>query len=311
MEQVVEALSKIGEPAIPVLIEALEDPRVTVRWGAVRALGRIGSVATEAIPALAASLKDESVQVRWAAARSLWAIGPAAATATPMLVEALGDKDWVVRWSAARALGAVAADSDIDSIVGSLAAALRDRDSRVCEAAAFALEQLGAAARSALPELSMAATWAGGNETGDTPVCQVIDVGPAIEEVLMETGWTVRWASVRALGVVGRGREDALPSLMAALNDEEWQVRGVATLAIGQFGDDTPGATVTAVAQNLKDEHVAVRKAAAVALGELGPSARGELDGLRAAERDEDAGVRKSASESIRKIMGLQEGDTE
>jgi HEAT repeat protein len=123
----------------------------------------------------------------------------------------------------------------------------------------------------------------------------------------METGWTVRWASVRALGVVGAGKQEALPPLTVAMRDEEWQVRGIATLAIGQFGDRTPAATVTAVAQNLQDEHAAVRNAAAVALGEIGPPARSELTGLRAAEADEDPAVRESAGRSIRKVLGLQE----
>ena len=310
-EQVVEALTRIGKPAIPVLIAALEDPAVPVRWGSSRALGRIGSAAFEAIPALAGALDDPSVQVRWATARSLWTIGAAASEATPALVQALSDKDWVVRWSAARALGAVAHDSHIDATVSSLAVALRDSDSRVCEAAAFALEQMGSTAISALPALSKAATWSGVSGADDTPVCQVIDVGPAIEEVLMETGWTVRWASVRALGVVGAGRQDALSPLTTAMLDEEWQVRGVATLAIGQFGEETPAATVMAVVQNLKDEHPAVRNAAAVALGEIGPPARARIAELRAAESDEDSAVRESAGRSIGKVLGLEQGEPE
>jgi HEAT repeat protein len=168
---------------------------------------------------------------------------------------------------------------------------------------------MGTAADSALPALSRAATWSGG--TDEDPVCQVIDVGPAIEEVLMETGWTVRWASVRALGVVGAGRQEALTPLTNALLDEEWQVRGIAALAIGQFGENTPAVTVTAVAEKLKDEHAAVRKAAAVALGEIGPPARAQIAGLRAAEVDEDPAVRESATQSIRMVLGTQQGEVE
>jgi HEAT repeat protein len=92
-----------------------------------------------------------------------------------------------------------------------------------------------------------------------------------------------------------------------AMRDEEWQVRGIATLAIGQFGDETPAATIAAVAQNLNDDNAAVRNAAAVALGEIGPRARSQISGLRAAEADEDAFVRASAGQSIRKVLGLKE----
>ena len=94
---------------------------------------------------------------------------------------------------------------------------------------------------------------------------------------------------------------------VAQMSDEEWQVRGVATLAIGQFGEQTPATTVNAVAKNLKDEHASVRNAAAVALGEFGPAARARIPDLRAAESDEDPAVRKSAGQSIGKVMGIPE----
>src|SRR5690606_18371988 len=129
--------------------------------------------------------------------------------------------------------------------IAALAKALRDEDSRVCEAAAFALEQIGPAASAALPALSRAATGedAGGVGAAGSPVCRVVDVGPAAQEVLMESGWTVRWASVRALGVVGAKRPEALSPLTQALRDDEWAVRGIAALAIGEFrGGVTPEA---------------------------------------------------------------------
>ena len=99
----------------------------------------------------------------------------------------------------------------------------------------------------------------------------------------MQTGWTVRWAAVRALGVVGKGHQDALPALTEALLDEEWQVRGVAALAIGQFGSATTSAAMSALTEKLQDENAAVRKAAAIALGEIGAQARLSIVSLRLA----------------------------
>ena len=266
-EQVVEALSTIGKPAVPVLVDALGDPALPVRWGAVRALGRIGADAETAVPAIAGLLDDPAIQARWAAAKSLWAMGRAAADATPELVAALDDKDWVVRWSASRALGAVVAEPHLESAVTALAAGLQDRDSRVCEAAAFALEEIGPDAVSALPPLSRAATETGLVEIEDETLrpCQIIDVGPAAEELLMASGWTVRWAAVRALGVVGKGRASAIEPLAAALADEQWQVRGVAALALGEFG--APASTALAALEVARDDEIeAVRDAAAIAI---------------------------------------------
>jgi HEAT repeat protein len=85
----------------------------------------------------------------------------------------------------------------------------------------------------------------------------------------MASGWTVRWASVRALGVVGAGDSDALPALVAALDDEMWQVRGVAALALGQFGRTISPAAVAAVTAKLEDDNESVRNAAESAIDAL------------------------------------------
>jgi HEAT repeat protein len=274
-------------------------------------LGRIGAETAEAVPALTKILQDSSVTARWAGADSLWSIGPAAVAATPELVAALNDTSWVVRWSSARALGAIVGGAYIETTVAALAAALRDKDSRVCEAAAFALEQIGSPAQSALTALSEAATGGTGEVGADDPSrlhCQVIDVGAAVEKVLMNNGWTVRWASVRALGVVAAGRQEALSPLSVALLDEEWQVRGIAALAIGQFGENASATAVTAVTHLIQDENAAVRKAAVIALGEIGPPARPAIAELRAASNDDNAVVREAATKAIEKILVKNEG---
>jgi HEAT repeat protein len=167
---------------------------------------------------------------------------------------------------------------------------------------------MGTVAEAALGELGRAVSM-DQDRDAQTGACQVIDVGPAIEELLMQTGWTTRWAAVRALGVVGKGNRDALPSLTVALLDEEWQVRGVAALAIGQSGiASSPGET-SALADKLRDENAAVRKAAAIALGEIGVPAQSSIASLRLAAGDDNAAVRESAEVAIRKILAGQKGE--
>lgn len=296
-EPVVEALARMGEGAVPVLVAALSDDAVPVRWGAARALERIGPPARAAVPALGEALGDPVMQVRWAAARALLAFGPAAAPATGRLVNALGDDAWVVRWSAARALGTSAAGEYLDDAVTALSAALADRDSRVCEAAAFALEDIGPVARAALPALAAATTHGVDDDSADR--CQVIDVGPAAEKVLIDSGWTVRWASVRALGVVGNGDPSIIKSLTTATQDEQWQVRGVATLALGQFDGRRYPAAIDAIVARVDDESSGVRKAAMNSLGSAGgPAARRVL---RAALNDEDNVVRDAAADALKR----------
>ena len=118
----------------------------------------------------------------------------------------------------------------------------------------------------------------------------------------------MRWAAVRALGVVGAGSNVALPSLTAALQDQEWQVRGVAALALGQFGNEVPEETVTQLIKQLSDDHAAVRMAVASALGEIGAAARQALPCLRDLAEDEDAAVRAAAAAAVLKLSAAKDG---
>src|SRR3954467_2196431 len=47
---VIDASTKIGQPAVPALITALQDGQPRVRWDAATALGRMGSSARKAVP---------------------------------------------------------------------------------------------------------------------------------------------------------------------------------------------------------------------------------------------------------------------
>ena len=98
----------------------------------------------------------------------------------------------------------------------------------------------------------------------------------------------------------------ALPALTAALQDSEWQVRGVAALALGQIGNRAPGETVTALINGLGDDVAPVRMAAASALGEIGIGARQAMPGLRNLKTDEDPRVRAAAEEAVSRLSATQ-----
>ena len=76
------ALSVIGEPAIPALIEGLNDETVVVRRGTTHALIVMGAAAQAAVLALRKALKDNDKQVRLNAARALKEITPSEAPNT-------------------------------------------------------------------------------------------------------------------------------------------------------------------------------------------------------------------------------------
>lgn len=68
-----QVLVKIGEPAVPYLIQALAEPNELMRWEAAETLSKIGSVTTA--PALVEALEDDGFGIRWLAGEGLIKIG--------------------------------------------------------------------------------------------------------------------------------------------------------------------------------------------------------------------------------------------
>jgi HEAT repeat protein len=83
--EAVEFLGPQGRPAIPDLIDVLQDKAqsVTTREKAARSLGRLG--AKEAVRTLTDTLRDPDKGLRRAAAEALGVLGPDAVTAVPKL----------------------------------------------------------------------------------------------------------------------------------------------------------------------------------------------------------------------------------
>lgn len=86
-ETAIDSLGRIGAPAVPALIEALEHRDPIRRVQAATVLARIGPEAQQSVPALVELLDDEYERVRKAAARALGQIGPAAEDAVLPLLE--------------------------------------------------------------------------------------------------------------------------------------------------------------------------------------------------------------------------------
>ena len=84
-----------------------------------------------------------------------------------------------------------------------------------------------------------------------------------------------------ALAALTRMSEAAVPDLIEALKDDDWQVRNQAAVALGVIG---PGAKAAAgpLSDLLQDEDKYLRGHGATALGKLGPDAR---SAVRAGQR--------------------------
>src|SRR5262249_6728627 len=92
------ALGNIGEPALPILIDALEadDP-----WAIISALGKIGPAAQSSVPSLLPLLRHADWRIRLEVIRTLEAIG----SVGPEVKALLKDPEDLVRNAARNALG--------------------------------------------------------------------------------------------------------------------------------------------------------------------------------------------------------------
>ena len=136
-----ESIGSEAKPAIPLLIELLNDEDKHVRDAAADALGAIGPAAKAAVPALAQLLKDGDWPIRRVAATALGKMGPEARPAIPALMEMLKATRWIERSEAASALGKIG--SDAKPAVPALEALLKDENKGVRKAARDALNSIG------------------------------------------------------------------------------------------------------------------------------------------------------------------------
>lgn len=101
------ALRKIGPPAAPALLDAMNDESMAVRLLATVNVGLVRPPQTHAVRALLKALQDESKDLRFAAVVGLAGMGPAAADAVPALVNAIENDTLEIKLVAATALGQI------------------------------------------------------------------------------------------------------------------------------------------------------------------------------------------------------------
>ena len=101
--------------------------------------------------------------------------------------------------------------------------------------------------------------------------------------------------TIQLLGMTGS--DNAIPSLLQALDYGDFHLRELAAAALGQIGSDV---AVSGLLQALQDEYSQVRQSAAAALGQIGSDAA--VTGLLQALQDEDSYVRWRAAYAFGQI---------
>lgn len=210
--EVVDALSKIGGPAVGPLVIALKENTDTMRVG--EALSKI--VDKRAIEPLVAILKDIDSPVRWAAVTALGNIGDE--RAVEPIVAALIDKNSNLVMYAPEALVKIGSQKAVEPLV----AALKDNDGYVRRAVAEALEGLGWKPTNDAQRAWLAANLGEWDKAASVKGAAVEPLVAALKDVTLYG----REGAIQALGEIGDKR--AVEPLLEALNDENNEVRKAA-----------------------------------------------------------------------------------
>ena len=144
------ALSAFGNEAgaaIPTLLALLQDTE-TVRYAAIKALGKIGWEGNDANASLDVALKDVSARLRLQAACLLWKRNQQPEEILPIVTDAVADTNADVRCHGLELLQAMGIHAV--EAVPLLVKLLKDPDKSVRRASAQALEKIGTPAQAAL-----------------------------------------------------------------------------------------------------------------------------------------------------------------
>jgi NADH dehydrogenase len=108
-------------------------------------------------------------------------------------------------------------------------------------------------------------------------------------------------AQQEAVGALSRLGQAAVPELIKALKDDDWQVRNQAAVVLGAIGPESKAA-VPALIDVLREEDKYFRSHGAAALGKIGREARVAVPALIKALKDHDEDVRREAAGALGRI---------
>lgn len=220
-DSVVQALGKLGRPALQELLRRLKQDESGVCPDAVVALGCIGD--PRALEPLLGLLRSDNDLMRWGAAEALGKLGDA--RAVEPLLRRLGDEHPGVRGAAAEALGNLGDARALAPLLG----CLRDRSGHARQEAADALVELNwspANDGQRAHYLLAKECWNALVSLGEPAVQPLIGSLNANEK-------DVRQEAAEALGKLGDAR--AIEPLTRCLKDEAVWVRHAARLALDEL----------------------------------------------------------------------------
>jgi HEAT repeat protein len=259
-QDAVDALVKIGEPAVESLIHTLQNRNIklwVIHARAVDALAKIGT--QQAINAVVKSVEDIGLNpyVRGSAALIVAELKPTGAV--EVLSRASRDNSQLVRWKCAQALGMLGDKEGADALVR----ALNDSDQYVRAAAARSLGQIKAEnTAGSLINAFKDESWVVRLNAREASL--QIDANEQLIAALKNESSLVRWQAAWVLGKTKS--QKAIEPLIEVLADDDWMVSDEAAVALTKIN---PVEVVKPLKAALKDMDSHVREQAVWVLSQI------------------------------------------
>jgi HEAT repeat protein len=125
---------------------------------------------------------------------------------------------------------------------------------------------------------------------------------PLLVGAIADQDFNVRTLAVFCLGRLGPKAKDAIPALVRTLEDRDWIVRKYAAGALGMLEATAADAAPVLARTAVEDSNSEVRQTATFALGRLGPAARENIRSVlqQLSTAGADEAVRARAAELLR-----------
>ena len=270
-----KSLGQIGQSSpdvVTALVAALSDADWSVVESASKSLGQLGHGFSEAMPVLLRMIDDPEWYVRDTAAKSLAYVGQGSSEAMSALVVAIDDPEWVVRETAIRSLAHVG--QGFPEAIAALIVAMDDPEWYVRKVAVESLLQLGQGESEAV----LALIGALGDSSDD-----------------------VRWAAARGLEASGQGDRDVVVALLDAFGTSELNVRRQLARILSKF-ENVLEYMLPLWLELLNDPDFALREVASIALGAADKNSPRIILALQSALNDPYWSVRHVAANSLLRL---------
>ena len=272
------ALRRIGEPAVPALIELLADKNFLARYQAAIALGMIGKPAKLALAPLTELMKteQESADVLMETAVAVFLIGGDAKEPLDALMKVLDRTDLMVQVRARMVQTLARFGPKAEPAVEELVKLLKSPDEPIRKAVVVVLKNVGSGAKKAVPHLSI---------------------------LLSDEELPMRLAAAEILKGLGSEAKPAIPELITALSDSDDVVRRMAAETLMAFGPEAKSA-VPELAKALvnKEYRVEQRVIFADALAAIGPDAKEAVPSLIDTLTSGDAMLKLASAKAIGRV---------